>query len=441
MQTILIEDNDKLFRLFSLNLNTYAGTDVIERKNAKETTDLLSILPNINLIICRNKIGKEDTAIIIQNFLEEKNLEIPLIVLGNNIELEHRAILLNEPFAWESLIKKAAKVLGISMEDLRKKIRPEFVPVSIKFFSDISEVPCDIYIRIKKGVGDFQFIKRIHSKDKFEMDTIEKYEAQGVNDLYVSSDYQQYFVTFVTNQIIRKLEKEDLDTSARITTTANAYDIVVDQLSLLGLDSSIIELSDSAISSMSKIIKEESNLSQLLKMLFSSKISYAYQRAHLRAVIGNFILSKQKWYDEKYIDILSFASFFSDITLKSEAQHKIHCQEDLDKSTLTEEEKLTVLDHAKEAATILRSHPQFNEYLEMIILQQHGRKDGIGFELDPPEDLYPVSKVFIIADHFIYLMLDPQIPKVKKEVLDIMYSQYSGESFQKLISTLELKIG
>ncbi|MDA8792351.1 hypothetical protein N9N67_03845 [Bacteriovoracaceae bacterium] len=440
MQTILIEDNEKLFRLYSINLNTYAGTDVIDRKSAREAIELLNILPNIDLIITRNKIKEENTAEDIINFLSSKNIDIPVIVLGENKNIEEQAIIFTEPVAWETVIKKSAQVLGISLEDLKKKIRPEYVPINIRFFYDISEVPCDIYIRIKQGIGEYQFIKRIHSKDAFAKDLIEKYEEQGLHDLYVASDYQQYFVTFVTNQIIQKLEDDDLETNERISTTANAYGIVNDQLAKIGFDESIVQLSDSAINSMSKMIKEKSDLGNLLKMLFSSKISYAYQRAHLRAVLGNFILSKQNWYEKTLVDLMSFASFFADITLKSEAQHKIHSRDDLEKYNLSEDEKNTVIYHAKNAANILKSHPQFSDYLEMIMLQQHGRKDGIGFDNDPPEDLFPVSKVFIIADHFVYLMLDPNVPKVKKDVLDTLLEAYSGESYHKLIKTLEFKI-
>ena len=58
-QTILIEDNPDINNLFTLNLQSYAGTNIIHRKNADEAIELLKILPTVNLILARNKIQNE----------------------------------------------------------------------------------------------------------------------------------------------------------------------------------------------------------------------------------------------------------------------------------------------------------------------------------------------------------------------------------------------
>src|SRR5690606_3790211 len=189
---------------------------------------------------------------------------------------------------------------------------------------------------------EYQFVKRIHSKDIFNLDTIIKYEKQGLRDFWVPTDYQQYFVNFVTNNLVTKLES-NLDAMKRVQVNSNAFQIVSDQIRRFGLDTTMVELSDSSIKSMVKSVNDSPELSDLLKMLFTSKISYAYQHAHLICVIGNFILSKQSWYKPKHLEVLSFAAFFSDITLKSLEQSKIHSQEELENSKLDIEEKEQVL--------------------------------------------------------------------------------------------------
>ena len=44
-QTILIEDNVDFKKILSLNLNTYAGTDIVDRADADDAISLLAILP------------------------------------------------------------------------------------------------------------------------------------------------------------------------------------------------------------------------------------------------------------------------------------------------------------------------------------------------------------------------------------------------------------
>ena len=68
-QTILIEPNENLRKLFSINLSTYAATDVVPRENANDAVALLSILPSINLIVTKAQVDGEQTAIKIYNFL------------------------------------------------------------------------------------------------------------------------------------------------------------------------------------------------------------------------------------------------------------------------------------------------------------------------------------------------------------------------------------
>ena len=68
-QVILIESNKIINDLISVNLTSYLGVDLIQRKNAHDTTSLLAILPSIDLIITNFKIGDEETANMINNYL------------------------------------------------------------------------------------------------------------------------------------------------------------------------------------------------------------------------------------------------------------------------------------------------------------------------------------------------------------------------------------
>jgi response regulator RpfG family c-di-GMP phosphodiesterase len=151
------------------------------------------------------------------------------------------------------------------------------------------------------------------------------------------------------------------------------------------------------------------------------------------------VLSKQSWYKDEHLHILSFASFFSDITLKSQNQIEIGSIKELYDSKLNDEEMRSVMNHAADAEKILEDHPEANDYIRLVILQSHGKLDGIGFEENPSEDIHPLAKVFIIADSFVKILLNPELPSKKVDILNILYNRFTHPSYQKIIKALEQK--
>lgn len=438
-QTILIETNEDLKKIFSLNLHAFVGTDVIHRNNAEDTVALLKILPQVSLIITKAQVNGEETALKIRNFIKSEKLETSLIVLGECPAISSEVLCLQEPVSWEILIQQAAKHLGITLQEAAQKVRPDYLPVGLFYFYDIKNTPCDIYIRIKKGPNEYQFVKRIHSKDVFDKDVIQKYEDQGLKEFYIPKDYIQYFTTFVTSQLIEKLEREDLSLEERILTTANSHEIVREAFQAMGLEQSTLDLSDASINSMVKSVKNSPEVAGLLKFLFSNKIAYAYQSSHLLALMCHYVLSKQSWYKPEHLEILSFVSFFADVTLKSNKQMQITSMEEMAMSDLNEEEKNQVMNHARDAVALLEKHPDASEYIKTVLLQSHGRVDGIGFEENPSEDLHPLSRIFVVADCFVKILLNPTKPSTKKEILPLLLARFTNPSYQKIIKALEQK--
>jgi response regulator RpfG family c-di-GMP phosphodiesterase len=133
-------------------------------------------------------------------------------------------------------------------------------------------------------------------------------------------------------------------------------------------------------------------------------------------------------------------AFFSDITLKSQLQMKVNSAEDLASVELSEEEREQVVNHAKDAAAIVKDYPPGTDYLQQNILHHHGSLTGEGFPEQPSNDIDPIAKIFIIADAFVKTLLNPHAPKNKKEILVILYMQFSDEGYQKIIKVLEQKM-
>lgn len=438
-QTILIESNPDLKIIYSLNLNTFVGTDVIYRENADDALALLKILPQVALVITEARVGEEETALKIHQFIKDQDLNTNMIVMGECPGISNDVLCLQEPVSWENLIKQAASHLGVTIQDAVSRVKPDFLPVGVYYFYDIQKTPCDVYIRIKKGPSDYQYVKRIHSKDVFDKSVIKKYEDQGLREFYIPKDYIQYFTTFVTNNLVQKLEQTDLSLEERILTTATAHEIVRDTVQQIGLDQASVDLSDASINSMMKSVKNSPEVANLLKFLFSNKVAYAYQHCHMLALMCHYVLSKQSWYKEEHLQILSFVSFFSDVTLKSHQQIQISSLRELAESNLTDEEKRQVMNHPLDAVNLLHGHPDANDYIKTVLLQSHGKIDGIGFEDNPGEELHPLSKVFIVSDCFVKILLNPALPSSKKDILPILYARFTNPSYQRIVKALEQK--
>lgn len=438
-QTILIETNEDLKKIFAINLNTFVGTDVILRKNADDAIALLRILPEVGLVITKARIGEEETALKIYQYIKNESLETALIILGECPALRNEILCLPDPISWEVLIKQAAFHLSVTIKHAVSKPVSDYRPIRVHYFYDIEQTPCDVYIRIKKGPNDYQYVKRINSKDVFDQNEIKKYEDQGLKEFFILKDYVQYFTTFITNNLVKKLEREDLALEERILTTANAHEIVRESIQQMELDQAIIDLSDASINSMLKSVKSSTEVGILLKFLFSNKVSFAYQHCHLLTLMSHYVLSKQSWYKHEHLHTLSFVSFFSDVTLKSSQQMKVSSMKDLAESTMTEEEKQEALNHASDAVKILEEHPEANKQIKNILLQSHGKTDGVGFEENPPEELHPLSKIFIVSDCFVKTLLNSSEPLSKKEILPILFTRFTNPSYQKIIKALELK--
>lgn len=439
-QTILIENNEDIRDLFTLNLQTYAGTDVIHRASANEAIELLKILPTISLVITRSKINEVNAAEEIYQFMQENNLEIPIIALGKCDSLEGKASILKEPILWENLIRTAANILGVNLEEIAKRLKPDFVAVSIHYFYEIQETPCDIFIRIKRSPTEYQYVKRIHSKDTFTHTDIKKYEDSGLKEFFIPKDFEQYFVNFVSNQIMKRLEG-DLSIEQRLELTGVSYDLVNDHISRIGiLDETAVDLSDASILSMVQSVKESPKLNKLLSFLFTSKISYAYQHCHMVTVICHYILSKLELKKEEHLNLLSFISFFSDITLKTRKQIEVNSLDDMEATELSDEDKLAITYHARDAAKLLQQHPEAPQGIDKLILEHHGRKDGVGFAEHPSEEMHNMIKIFMVADAFVKKALKPSTYKDKKELVDSLYQHFDGPSYQKIIKVLESRI-
>ncbi len=437
-QVILIEDNNNMNDLLSVNLKSYLGVDLILQDSATDTLGLLAILPNIDLIITKDRIGTEETAKILENYINESQLETTLIVLGKIKNPGPHTICLDDPKDWEKVVHFSAKVLGLNESEIHKKINPDFIPVSVKYFLNLETCCCDVFIRIRKSPTEFQFIKRIHAGDVYSKESIFRYIDQGLENFYIPKEDQKRFTIFLSNKLVEKMDGPTKDLGEKILLMGESYDIAIKEISKLGFTSETIQLTDSIVANMVKNFSHGDEMALLLHRVINSKTGMLFQRCHMTSVVANECLKNLKIQDPDAYVKIAFASFFHDILfVDKEELSKINTVADLEKTNLTELEWDLVFNHAKETATLIQKHPEAPKGVDEIIRHHHGSSNGTGFSTNI-DQLPDLSQIFIIAHQFVLeLFLYKERGGTPKPIVDELYKRYPGAQTTLIIKAIE----
>lgn len=437
-QVVLIEDNNNMNDLLSVNLHAYLGVDLIQQDSAQDALGLLAILPNIDLIITKDRIGTEETAKILENYISDSNLETTLIVLGSIKSPGPHTICIDNPRDWEKVVHFSAKVLGLNEAEIHKRVNPDYVPIPVKYFLNLETCCCDVFIRIRKSPTEFQFIKRIHSGDNYSKESIFRYIDQGLEHFYIPKEDQKRFSIFLSNKLVEKMDSPTKDLSEKILLMGESYDVAIKEITKLGFTSETIQLTDSIVSNMVKNFSHGDEMALLLHRVINSKTGMLFQRCHMTSVVANECLKNLKIQDQDAYEKIAFAAFFHDILfIDKEHLSKINSVEEFEKLQLSESDWDKVFNHAKECAALIQKHPEAPKGVDEIIRHHHGCSSGSGFSTNI-DQLPDLSQIFIIAHQFVLeLFLFKERGGTPKPIVDELYKRYPGAQTTLIIKAIE----
>lgn len=439
-QVILIEPNENLNEILSLNLQAYTGAEVIPRDTASDAVNLMSILSGVSLVICRNQIDQEDSAKILYDFIKENDEEIGLIILGKTKHnINDLGIIQEDPNNFEETIKSASKILGVTDESLQKKIPPDYIPIPVKYFYPLQTTPCDVFIRIKKGLDDYQFVKRIHGGDTFSKAMILKYSEQGLKMFYIPKEMQMNFANSVSDQLVERLEEGFETVDQEISFMAQSVEIALTEIKDMGFTSATIQLTEAIIDNIIKSTKKSPEMSGMLRKIVNSKTSYLYRHCHMASIVANEMLKALSIDDEKLFQSMAYASLFKDISLvDNDELAKIVTFDELESAGLNEEDWDLVFNHALEASIMVRKQSEVPLGVDDIIKTHHGSQNGKGFSTVNVNKFTIQQQVFVISCEFVRELL-----RYKEEggeptpIVGELYKKYPEPNTAKAIKALE----
>lgn len=441
-QAILISKNEVINSLYEVNLRAYVATNVTIKKNLESAKDLIEHSPNIDAIICFAENNKKQKALEeFQQFLSEKNLNIPILILGDSAVNITNSIHIKNRYDIKSILQAMAKILEVGAKEMASMQVPKFFPIPLKLFSQIHSSHCDIFFRSAKDDFEYDYFQ-IVEKDIPIGDSLQKYINEGVEHLYIDADERLRFINKTSKAVVGELERSDLSNEERIEITQQGMGIVAeDVFENNQISQEVAEVSKACIASINKVCEEIPSIKNLLDMLLENPSDYCYKHSVLTTYIANKIIGKISWGSTEQQNKVAFSLFFHDIYLVPiyrKYPDAISEEDLLFLDEVTDEDKQVVLDHAKMAGDLVKTFPRCPMGADMIISQHHGMTSGQGFAVNFKDDISPLSKIMIIAEDIGtgLLVNENENGKVtinKKTITKRLTEKYRNHTYRKVI--------
>lgn len=446
IQALLISDNEVINGIYSVNFEVYLNCAVTVVDDVPSARRLLELNQNFGLIISLCLISGHDAAFEIKQYMQDKDIDLPLIVIGRQSVVEESDVVEILPASYNirSLIRAGAKVFDITAKEMASLEVPQYYPISTKLFFHMKQVPCDVYYRVRKGSGESEFLLILKKNGKV-WPRIKKYLDEGALSLYVPANERLAFANLASEQIIEVLQKSEISTEEKIEAIEQGIEAVTaEYLDTQVASETVVKLSNACVTAMTEVVKEVPKLKKLIQSLMVNKSGYLYAHSIMATYVANHILRRISWGGESHIEKLNFVMFFHDIFLVPIYNKYPECRFEEDmvfNSVLSDAEKEVVLNHAKLACDIVKSFPRCPMGADQLILQHHGSTKGSGFAMKFKDDISPLAKVIIVAEHFVEEIFrlgdDPSKNFNKQIVINELKTRYAKSTYSKILETLE----
>jgi HD-GYP domain-containing protein (c-di-GMP phosphodiesterase class II) len=431
--TLLVENNLEFEDFFTINLHTWVGSMTLPKKDG--VTAIKHLQDNhksIDLIITRAKIGTEDTAQVIKDFIAKHKLDTPLIVIGESPLQGEQVVHLNSALDIKELITKAAKGLNVTAQDMVNKHVPEFFPMPIQHFRLINQSICDIY---REEGNEYKLY--LNALQEFSQVNLKQCIAEGHNSLFVKKENRLKFLTNINQEIASKLELKEINQDEQMTAVEMSQSLLQEKISRLGLTEETIELSLRNLKFMVKEAKKNVSLKDLLKQLLRNKAGYQFKHSQILMFVATQLMDQMDWVNDEQRKKLQFIAFWHDIALENSEQAMIHTDQQLKDSNFSTGTKDLIRKHAQIGASIISQYPNAPLGVEQIIKQHHGASNGLGFSEYYSQNISPLAIVFILSEDFVDSLIQADKDFNPKAKIVQMRKRYTTQRFQKIINALE----
>ena len=431
MSQILVISNDRDIRTNLSNyLSKYLGSEVILQDSARNAIPMMQLIPDINLIICKDIILKEPTAQKVCEFLLEHNKDhstnIPIIILGDKPAGFTTAIELSPKAAWQVLVSEAASILGIKPLIAIPTEEPVYFSLNIKYYLFLvgMNLKFESYLKVKNKNKEYEYDLIINIDQVFERINIEKLIKTGVRKLYIPKHQISAAISTAKAQLIKTVRLNQIDAKDRIQFNSDCYDLSLDLARGSEVDEFLYEFLSSNLKAMILATSDVRALEHFMKKRKQMRVSYAFSHFYLSCLIMQAIIKNFKWATPDLKQKIVYLLYLHDLTLEDDILIQVHHSYSAKFHQIKPKEREIVLGHAKGAAMIALKFKDLYPDLPDLVREHHGVTAGNNM-LDTLSLLAsPITMTLIVVEDFVTQYLD-------------LTEEPNKENYQSIFSNME----
>lgn len=440
-KAILLSDNELLNDVYSVNLLSYLDTNLQIANELNEAIELINT-GSFDVVITLSTINGEDVGPLMLDCSDKANLG--MVVVGDKSQISNTPEVITIPgnLNIQFFLRSIAKVLGVTAEDMANKSVGEYFPMGLKVLLGMQNAPCDVFYKVSKP-GQAEEYTKVWTEGQEIDSKFDKFKNLEVFNLFIPAEKRLLITNKVTQSISKKVTDKSLSSDETLEAVESGFELMAQSLfSNEEVTEEVLEISSQCVDAINSVIEQDPSFTDLLNSMLSNKSRFIYMHSVLTTFVCQYILTKVSWGSKEHVEKVSYVLFFHDMFLVPvyNDHADIKYEEDLIFSPdLTDEEKNVIINHAKEAGNALKKLPKSPMGADTIVTQHHGATNGVGFNMDPGDDISPLAKVIIIGEAFVDEFLkskdvgdEPSVSNIIEDLLD----RYSNKSYQKLINSL-----
>lgn len=486
-QILAVIADQKLSKLLKKSFKDKFQIEMIEKISAADTISFLEILSNFELIICEDIINKDFTSQKIYQYVsnnKENLMLVPkLLVLSDSEQTKPNKDVIRKAASLEFILDYSAFLLGIRADrpvevieapveteseskesdngkttvfqlpkkELLGEITTKAIKVETEKYFELDvrllnfktdfKINFDLYTRVKKG-DLFEYNLKVTSGTIFNQSEFEKIYNRGIKQLWLKEkDYalgsHQIVVHFSKILLDPKLSYEE-----RFFYNGQCYDLLLKFIKENKIDQNFVEIIKNILPSYDHVVKNPDTFKFLKSNFLEDKYSYGLIHSTFSCILMLRIYPKFEWSKDLTLNKLNYLSFFHDLAMGSSRLIKQHHDFQFYKDKMTPEELGIVEKHADTIAKIIEKIVKAPKEIMALMREHHGVLNGVGMSDSLNPRIYPLSKLFIITEAIVTLILDYREDhkdeemkiEVIKEILEKISPQFDKSGYVEILN-------
>lgn len=435
---LFLDNHDKSKHLYTLALEVYLNTNVVEMNLFQDANDYLETYAP-DLIITRANLENKDCGLHFSNLIREKNYKTKMIILGkSDLKLDSTSgfIHLIDDVSVKEMLKNAAELLNITAREMARLDVGDYFPIDIKLLPSKLVLVCPLY----KMTNDGKFERILDKESQLHSEVLFMLNYSGQEFVYVKSTDRLKFVNSLTMYITEMIASDRLSLEDSIIFGNDSYNLVKESVQKMSISPIVINATEVNINNMLSISSKVDKLDKYLKIISTDKTSLIFQHCLLTCFISSHIINKMDWGTNDQKVKLAFVCFFSNMFLDNDQDIFIRNDMTLTNFDYSRDRFHNINNHALNAAKFLSKYYTNLPFgVETIIKQHHGNKYGVGFDVHS-SSVSPLALIYLVADEWVCRIMSSNSTNMKankEEFVGIIKNIYKGIMFLDIIKAIE----